>query len=48
MNMDDIMEKLYIGLDIHENYTTGTAMRKDRAVVFGGNFPNAKEAVQSF
>jgi hypothetical protein len=29
MNMDDIMEKFYVGLDIHESYITGTAMRKD-------------------
>ena len=29
MKIDGIMEKLYVGLDIHEKYITGTAMRKD-------------------
>ena len=48
MNMDDIMEKLYVGLDIHEKYITGTAMRKDGRIAFSGDFPNTKEAVQSF
>ena len=40
MNMDDIMEKLYVGLDIHEKYITGTAMRKDGRIAFSGDFPN--------
>jgi len=29
MKMNGIMEKLYVGLDIHEKYITGTVMRKD-------------------
>jgi hypothetical protein len=29
MKNSDIMEKLYVGMDIHEKYITGTAMRKD-------------------
>ena len=48
MKMNGIMEKLYVGLDIHEKYITGTAMRKDGDIAFGGNFPNTKEAAQSF
>jgi hypothetical protein len=40
MKMDDIKEKLYIGLDIHEANSTGTAMRKDGTVEFHGSFPN--------
>jgi len=42
------MKKLQIVLDIHEDYITGTAMRKDGTIEFGGNFPNIKEAAQCF
>lgn len=42
------MEKLYIGLDIHEDYITGTAMRENGQVAFGGDFPNTREAAQCF
>lgn len=48
MKMDDIIQKLYVGLDIHEDYITGTAMREDGAVEFSGNFKNTKEAAQCF
>ena len=48
MKMDDIIQKLYVGMDIHEDYITGTAMRKDGFVEFSGNFRNTKEAAQCF
>jgi transposase len=48
VKMDDIKEKLYIGLDIHEANLTGTAMRKDGTVEFHGSFPNTREATQCF
>ena len=45
---DDIMRKLYVGLDIHEDYITGTAMNEQGTIEFGGDFPNTKEAFQCF
>ena len=42
------MKKLYIGMDIHEDYITGAAMKEDGVVEFGGNVPNTKEAVMCF
>jgi hypothetical protein len=44
MKMDDIMEKLYIGLDIHEANLAGTTMRKDGTVEFYGSFPQHKRS----
>ena len=31
-------------MDIHEKYITGTAMRKDGEIVFGGTFPIRKKS----
>jgi len=36
MKRGDIMKKLYIGMDIHEDYITGAAMKEDGVVEFGG------------
>lgn len=44
----DIMKKMYVGFDIHEEYLTGAAMNKDGVVEFSGNVPNNKEAVACF
>ena len=44
----DILKKMYIGFDIHEEYLTGAAMNKDGVVEFSGNVPNNKEAVACF
>jgi len=48
MRMDDIMQKLYVGMDIHEDYITGVAMRKNGVLEFSGNFRNTKGAVSAF
>lgn len=48
MKVDDIMEKLYVGLDIHQETLTGTAMNKEGKIRFYGTIPNTREAVQCF
>jgi len=48
MKTDDIMEKLYVELDIHQETLTKTAMNKEGKIEFCGTIPNTKEAVQCF
>ena len=45
MKKEDIKEKLYVGMDIHEETITGTAMREDGEIQFLKTIPNTKEAV---
>ena len=48
MKKDDIMEKLYVGMDIHEKTITGTAMTENGEIQFRKTIPNTREAVQCF
>ena len=48
MKKDDIKEKLYVGMDIHEETITGTAMTENGEIQFRKTIPNTKEAVQCF
>ncbi len=48
MKKDDMMEKLYVGMDIHKKTITGTAMTEDGEIQFHKTIPNTKEAIQCF
>jgi hypothetical protein len=48
MKKDDIMEKLYVGMDIHKKTITGIAMTEDGEIQFRKTIPSNKEAVQCF
>lgn len=48
MKKYDIKEKLYVGMDIHKETITGTAMTENGEIQFRKTIPNTKEAVQCF
>jgi hypothetical protein len=48
MKRDDIMKKLYVGLDIRKEEFTRTMMGKQGGVVLSGEFSNSRDAVQGF